>query len=30
MQGGQAGGLHGGMDKVTNLASQRHGTSKGV
>ena len=27
-QGG--GGLHGGVDKVTNLASQRHGTSKGV
>ena len=24
------GGLHGGVDKVTNLASQRHGTSKGV
>ena len=27
---GQAGGLHGGVGKVTNLASQRHGTSKGV
>ena len=30
VQGGQAGGLHGGVGKVTNLASQRHGTSKGV
>ena len=30
VQGDQAGGLHGGVGKVTNLASQRHGTSKGV